>query len=335
MLKNTELDNVSVTSAKFWNAFFEPRGLPLTNTIARAEGLRTIRWSRQVDSRNRSLSGIWANYLIWLNWQDNTPKTFRGAFSFLWKQIQGALRKPDQPQFPDEPKRNEKFSLLGFKLSSKKANTTDEENSYAILDLRKALHDAGYRSAELEVNLAYQRGVQSSWQMVLLDWTCEWGANWQRPISLAVLLSVICAFVYGYLIRFTRRNKLFVVGVDGVRETKFTIGNKNARPRWLPSAGALNGLKRLEKIHKVVHTIRARLRWEARLANVCLLFSAMSVLNLGVQGLDLGHWIRLMHKREFDLRAVGNIRTVAGIQSIVSFVLLALATLSYFGHSFE
>ena len=61
----------------------------------------------------------------------------------------------------------------------------------------------------------------------------------------------------------------------------------------------------------------------------------MSVLNLGVQGLDLGRWIRLMQRREFDLRPRGSIRVLAGVQSIVSFMLLALATLTYFGYSFE
>jgi hypothetical protein len=61
----------------------------------------------------------------------------------------------------------------------------------------------------------------------------------------------------------------------------------------------------------------------------------MGVVNLGVQGLDLGRWIRLMQRREFDLKARGTIRVVAGLQSVLSFALLALAVVSYFGHPFE
>ncbi|MGA8508043.1 MAG: pentapeptide repeat-containing protein [Candidatus Sulfotelmatobacter sp.] len=335
ILRNTEMDNVSVTSAKFWDTLFEPRGLPLTNTIARADGLRTIRWSQQSDLRNRSLPGIWESYLTWLSREDNAPRTFRQSLSYLWKQIREALKRPAEPHVPDKAVKNPTLYSLDSRVSSERTDRAGEENAYSIVDLRKALHDSGYRGAELEVNLAYQRCVQSSWQMVLLDWTCEWGANWQRPIVVTALLSVTCAFVYWYLIRFTRKNKLFVVGVRGERQAKYAIGNLYAQPHWLPSETELRGLKRIEKTRKVIHTIGQRLRWEARLANACVLFSAMSVLNLGVQGLDLGHWVRLLQKREFDLWAKGNIRRVAGIQSIASFVLLALAALSYFGHSFE
>jgi hypothetical protein len=61
----------------------------------------------------------------------------------------------------------------------------------------------------------------------------------------------------------------------------------------------------------------------------------MSVLNLGVQGLDLGRWVRLIHRRDFDLQARGWIRSVAGLQSLVSVALLALAVISYLGHPIE
>ena len=56
---------------------------------------------------------------------------------------------------------------------------------------------------------------------------------------------------------------------------------------------------------------------------------------LGIQGLDVGCWVRLMHTRDFDLQARGTIRLIAGIQSVLSFLLLALAALSYFGHRFQ
>jgi hypothetical protein len=61
----------------------------------------------------------------------------------------------------------------------------------------------------------------------------------------------------------------------------------------------------------------------------------MSVVNLGIQGLDFGRWIRMTHSREFDLKARGTVRTVSGLQAILSFALLALCVISYFGHPFE
>jgi hypothetical protein len=42
-----------------------------------------------------------------------------------------------------------------------------------------------------------------------------------------------------------------------------------------------------------------------------------------------------MQTREYTLRATGWIRTVAGIQSLLSVYLLALWVLTYFGRPFE
>jgi hypothetical protein len=226
---------------------------------------------------------------------------------------------------------------LSYKSESSTENSTNAAfaNSYPILDLRKSLHDAGYHSAELEVNIAYQRGVQSTWEMIILDWTCEWGANWQRPICIAAFLGLLCAAMYWYLIRFTRRNFLFVIGRIGALERRQRIPNRSARPSWLPHAAALGSTTRMKRFRRVLRPLWVRARWELGVLSTATLFSAMSVLNLGVQGLDLGRWVRLMHRREFDLQARGTIRLMAGMQSILSFLLLALAALSYFGHPFE
>jgi len=72
-------------------------------------------------------------------------------------------------------------------------------------------------------------------------------------------------------------------------------------------------------------SLLVRLWWEQSLFWTASLFSVMSVLNLGVQGLDLGHWLKLMQRREFDLKARGTLRLLAGFQSVASFLLLAMA----------
>ena len=285
-LKDTELQNADLRFAKLWNTDFEPKTLPSVSTIARSDGLRTLRWETQFgESRSPSL--------------------------------------PYRGNRPPEPGASE----TGAEALS--------DNPYPILDLRKLLHDAGYRTSELEVNLAYQRGVQSSWQMVLFDWTCEWGANWKRPIGITVLLGLLCAMVYWYLIRFTRRNFLFLIAKDADREKRVRSPNHHTRPAWLPGEVMLATASRVKQVSQVVRALWIRTRWELRVGSTAGLFSAMSVLNLGIQGLDVGRWIRLVQRREFDLQARGTIRVIAGIQSVLSFLLLALAALSYFGQPFE
>jgi hypothetical protein len=82
-------------------------------------------------------------------------------------------------------------------------------------------------------------------------------------------------------------------------------------------------------------TWRARLKGESRLFCTSLYFSLLSAFHLGWRELNVGTWIARMQTREYTLRATGWIRTVAGIQSLLSVYLLALWVLTYFGRPFE
>lgn len=324
-LKGTELQNVDLSFANLWNTDFEPKTLPSASTIARSDGLRTLRWETQVgESRSQSLPGMWVSYLRW--YREQRPDAKRGFWRTIATALKGLVLQIRQHQSRSN------LTLAGVYGGSTEALP---DNPYPILDLRKLLHDAGYRAAELEVNLAYQRGTQSTWQMVLLDWTCEWGANWKRPIGIAGLLGLPCAIVYWCLIRFSRRNFLFVIARIADREKRVRTPDPYTRPAWSPEAGMAATTARTKRIWRVVGALWIRTRWELRVGSTAVLFSAMSVLNLGIQGLDVGRWVRLIHKREFDLQARGTIRLLAGIQSVLSFSLLALAALSYFGQPFE
>jgi len=200
-------------------------------------------------------------------------------------------------------------------------------------DLRKELRDAGYLDAEREVNLAYHRMDQSWWLEVLFDWTCEWGANWKRPLWILAGLAWVCSVVYWVMLRFGRfrkTNRLYVVGNKGKREQRLLIGQR------APAQGWFHGPKwKWWHPRRMIGSPWRRVRWEMRLYATALLFSLMSVVNLGVQGLDPGRWVRLLHRREFDLRARGMIRAVAGVQSLLSLGLLTLFVLTVLGHSIE
>src|SRR5262249_6806621 len=66
-----------------------------------------------------------------------------------------------------------------------------------------------------------------------------------------------------------------------------------------------------------------------------LYFSALSAFNLGWHELNVGAWISRLQPREYTLRATGWVKTISGIQSLVSVYLLALWALTYFGDPFE
>ena len=51
--------------------------------------------------------------------------------------------------------------------------------------------------------------------------------------------------------------------------------------------------------------------------------------------LSIGSWIARLNPYEYTLKATGWVRTVSGVQSLISVYLLALAVLTYFGRPFE
>ncbi len=63
---------------------------------------------------------------------------------------------------------------------------------------------------------------------------------------------------------------------------------------------------------------------ESRLLCTSLYFSVLSAFHLGWRELNVGTWIARMQPREYTLRATGWVRTVSGIQSLLSVYLLAL-----------
>ncbi len=66
-----------------------------------------------------------------------------------------------------------------------------------------------------------------------------------------------------------------------------------------------------------------------------MLFSLMTTFNNGFGDINFERWLRLLTKREYDIKAVGWARTVAGFQSLISVYLIALWVLTYFGRPLE
>jgi hypothetical protein len=66
-----------------------------------------------------------------------------------------------------------------------------------------------------------------------------------------------------------------------------------------------------------------------------LFFSVLSAFQIGWKELSIGSWIARLNPYEYTLKATGWVRTVSGVQSLISVYLLALAVLTYFGRPFE
>jgi Sel1 repeat/Pentapeptide repeats (8 copies) len=191
-----------------------------------------------------------------------------------------------------------------------------------VYSLRDSMQKAGYKEEARWLNASIHRHNQSWFEYVLFDLTSEWGANWTRPLVIAACLSLLCAIVYWFGMHLHGRSGLYLV-TTGQR-----IMTSGAKQRVLRLSASYLGSRRSA-------TLRRRARAEIILFGTALLFSLMSVFNIGFRDFNFGRWIRMLQTREFDIRARGWMRTVSGVQSLVGVALAALALLSYFGQPFE
>jgi uncharacterized protein YjbI with pentapeptide repeats len=195
--------------------------------------------------------------------------------------------------------------------------------------LRAALKDVGLRELEREATFAIERGKTShappleKWlRRVFFEWTSGYGLHYGRPI--AILLILIPVFAIAYAIPISTvpkhangRSGIYYVVLDGGMAV-------NKRDE---SEGVVSFFDK---------PFGGRLHAEGiRVFGYAFYFSLLSAFHIGWRDLNVGNWIARIQPREYTLRPKGWVRTVSGIQSLISIYLLALWMLTYFGRPFE
>jgi hypothetical protein len=143
-----------------------------------------------------------------------------------------------------------------------------------------------------------------------------------RPLTLGALLWLLCSGLYFVCIHASGKTGLYRVYAQDIQED--------------PSAQ-----RRVERIspQAIAQTRRLGrflqyLRREWLVLRTSMFFSLMSAFNIGFRDINFGRWLRLLTRQEFDIKAVGWARVVAGWQSLISVFLIALWVLTYFGRPF-
>jgi hypothetical protein len=190
-----------------------------------------------------------------------------------------------------------------------------ERSPQGLVLLRNAFKDAGMRRQEREVTYAQMRwqrrhngGLEGALQFAAFEATSAWGMAPARPIW--ILLALIPFFALLYMVPIARPSsgaKLWRVW-DKDRARKDQVGQDD--PEWLLARGY-------------------------RVPLYALFFSVLSAFHIGWKELSIGSWIARLNPYEYTLKATGWVRTVSGVQSLISVYLLALAVLTYFGRPFE
>ena len=168
--------------------------------------------------------------------------------------------------------------------------------------------------------------MESLFQLVCFRWTCQYGLSPGRTLKIIGISLLVFALPYMLALKSKKADTGIwlvwlpdrVINGDGQdKPVKLTTMPPSSPP--LASKGA---------------RFWWHLRQGFRILHLSLYFSLISAFSLGWHDLNVGNCISRIQKREYTLRT-GWVRSVAGLQSLLSVYLLAMWVLSYFGRPFE
>ena len=205
-------------------------------------------------------------------------------------------------------------------LAENISKMTFRGSPHSLIELREAFKKDGFREQAAQITYAIERtrrehatsgklslsSLDGFLRFIAFEITSDYGMSPGRPIF--ILFGFIFIFFIPYFL------------------TLFTSEDSRAGiwKEWSKD--------RILKNQDGTELIRVR---GARKAGYAFYFSVLSAFHLGWRDLNVGTWISKMQFNEYALRPTGWVRTVSGLQSLISVYLLALSVLSYFGSPFE
>lgn len=218
--------------------------------------------------------------------------------------LAGAIFEPELGTLP-------RFSTL---VSTKNLSKLRYIRSpHGLIELREAFRKSGLREHERAVTYAIkhnERLMSGSWQAlinyILFEATTQWGMVPSRALVLLASLILLCTPLYAIALRVPHHDGIWRV--------------------WSET--------RLRKDLGQDDPVRLQVGLLRALA-LGFYFSILSAFRVGWREFSVGQWIARIQGREYSYGATGWVRTVSGLQSLISVYLLALWTLTYFGRPFE
>ena len=213
-------------------------------------------------------------------------------------------------------------SYVGY-IKGLKTAVFPEGNEAGLVQLRELLQKSGLRDLEREATYAIERGrtryasaVEGAFRRVAFDWPVAYGLYPSRALVLIITFWVLLIPVYWWPI-WCRLSRASGSGIFRILP-KDRVELHNGEP-------ALDAQARVERLHERGF---ASLGWAAY-------FSLLSAFRIGFREFSVGNWIASVQPRIFTLEARGWVRSVSGLQSLLSLYLLAMWLLTYFGRPFQ
>lgn len=196
---------------------------------------------------------------------------------------------------------------------------TYSNNPQGLIELRNGFKEAGFRKAEREITYAikhterlklwdegFLEKIESIFNFILFEYVSLWGLSPGWPLIL--MGSGILIFSLPYIFA------LYKSTSDGIWKHWHKERSRQDLGEINPELLNLN----------LLNSIRYG-----------LYFSLLSAFHFGWRDLNVGNWIMRIQPHEYSLRATGWVRTVSGVQSLISIYLLAMWMLTYFGRPFQ
>ena len=204
-------------------------------------------------------------------------------------------------------------------------------NPQALIKLRKAFSEAGYkeqgraitcainRSEEWHGDSAWDRIVGGAFKIAFFNLPTQWGMFPGRALKILVVLLGVFSFPYIYVLRYPGRGRIYRKW--GAHNAP-VVAARAARSKRRPTAAPAETIESLQYQWK--HAVLTGLQ-----------FSLLSAFHIGFREFNVGNWISRLQTRDYTLYATGWVRSVAGTQALISVYLLAMWALTYFGRPFE
>jgi hypothetical protein len=203
-----------------------------------------------------------------------------------------------------------------------------------LVQLRDLLQKAGLRDLERQATFAIENGrtnnsianwrenpkgaVDGVFRKVAFDFTTRYGLDPARPLFIIVAIWALLIPVYLWPIW---RQPAYSKRGSGI----YRVSPKDRIEVRSDGEPTLDNPARVERLH--VRGISS-LGWSAY-------FSLLSAFQIGFREFSVGTWLARAQPRIFALEATGWVRTMSGLQSLLSVYLLAMWLLTYFGRPFQ
>ena len=228
------------------------------------------------------------------------------------------LRRADLSGTTFEPRELPNVSDIQYARNF--SEMTLDSSPIALFTLRESFKKSSLFGQEREITYAikhnqtrkdFKKGglaskIESAFNFVFFESTTKWGMVPGRALCIMGVLLFFFAIPYSLALRCTGRSGIWRIW------DKDRVGKNMGAD--LPERVTVRGVKAL---------------------SIGFYFSILSAFRIGWRELNVGNWIARIQSREYTLQATGWVRTVSGIQSLISMYLLAMWALTFFGRPFE